>query len=313
MRWIFASIGAVLIVALVGGGIWLAMAPGKSPPAARSEAAAPAAKPAASDKPAADKSAAADKKTAEAKPDANADKQATENVIDGTGGADTLKGTDGADRITGGAGNDRIDGLGGNDRIYAASETDAEGADIIAGGDGDDRIYADPSDTVNGGAGHDQLLVRGKAGMTVDLAATSIEEPWGGPGDDVFDGSAVTSEDLALRGGPGADRLTGGGGKDRLYGGDGDDTLVGGAGDDMLRGEAGVDTLTGGPGADTFYVEAYDGSTDIVTDYNAAEGDVVTGGSFQVVDGDTLILDKDRKILFRLVGYDASKKGVQGR
>lgn len=48
----------------------------------------------------------------------------------------------------------------------------------------------------------------------------------------------------------------------------------GGAGHDMLVGGTGNDTLTGGSGADVFLFQPGSGG-DSITDYNAAQGDVV--------------------------------------
>lgn len=320
MRWYFTALAALAVMLLVVAGIWVTgeftrsappVAPATTPAAAQPASPAPAPS---------DNEVAAPAAGVDVEPEANAETEeqaraetAGETVLDGTDGDDTLVGTDGPDRITGGPGNDTTSGMGGNDRLYAASESDAQGADTVSGGEGDDRIYADAGDDISGGPGHDQLIVRGDAGFVIDLAASEIEEPWGGPGPDVFDGSAVVGIDLAIRGGGGDDVLTGGTGNDRLYGGDGDDTLIGGPGNDLLRGEAGTDALTGGPGSDSFVVDGFDGSTDIIIDYSAEDGDIVSGASFLVVDDDTLVLDADRNPLFRLIDYDGSVSGIKGR
>src|SRR5690606_27129776 len=68
---------------------------------------------------------------------------------------------------------------------------------------------------------------------------------------------------------------------DSVSGGDGNDIVSGGDGDDSVSGSAGADVATGGAGADRFYFAA--GSLvapnspqiDRVTDFNAAEGDVI--------------------------------------
>jgi Ca2+-binding RTX toxin-like protein len=64
--------------------------------------------------------------------------------------------------------------------------------------------------------------------------------------------------------------LLGGAGNDVLLGGHGNDVLVGGAGNDTLAGGAGVNDLVGGAGADRFLVGH---GKDVITDFNAAEGD----------------------------------------
>jgi Ca2+-binding RTX toxin-like protein len=61
-------------------------------------------------------------------------------------------------------------------------------------------------------------------------------------------------------------------GDDIVVGGQGDDVVVGGEGADTLSGNPGSDTLTGGAGADVFHSFAATG-TDLITDFNAAEGD----------------------------------------
>ena len=71
----------------------------------------------------------------------------------------------------------------------------------------------------------------------------------------------------------------GGTGNDVLSGGSGNDLLSGDDGDDFLYGGLGNDTLTGGTGGDYSFHSgnAVDG-TDLVTDYNAAEGDLLMFG-----------------------------------
>lgn len=68
---------------------------------------------------------------------------------------------------------------------------------------------------------------------------------------------------------PGAIVL-GGNGSDHLIGGHGDDLLVGGRGNDILAGGLGNDDLVGGQGGDRFLVGQ---GKDVITDFNAAEGD----------------------------------------
>jgi len=72
----------------------------------------------------------------------------------------------------------------------------------------------------------------------------------------------------------GDDTLSGGNGDDILFGQGGADKLDGGAGHDLLAGGSGNDILTGGDGADVFLFHPGSGS-DIITDYNAAQGDVI--------------------------------------
>ncbi len=111
--------------------------------------------------------------------------------------------------------------------------TGTAAADLLRGDDG--------NDTLNGGAGADRLE--------------------GGNGNDILNGDA------------GNDILIGDAGNDLLFGGEGNDILNGGSGLDTLRGGLGNDTLTGGSGADSFIWKSGDLGHDIITDFNASEGD----------------------------------------
>ena len=63
------------------------------------------------------------------------------------------------------------------------------------------------------------------------------------------------------------------GGNDSVQGLAGNDSLRGGDGDDILVGGLGRDVLTGGTGADVFQFEAVGAGVDVLTDFNASEGD----------------------------------------
>ena len=96
----------------------------------------------------------------------------------------------------------------------------------------------------------------------------------GGAGNDTITGGDGKN---ALLGAAGDDSITGGTGVDNLYGGANNDTLHGGAGADVLQGGTGNDILYGNGGADLFIWGGgdADGSTDIIKDFNLAEGDKV--------------------------------------
>lgn len=79
---------------------------------------------------------------------------------------------------------------------------------------------------------------------------------------------------MEILGTPGDDVLTGGNSDDVIDGRAGHDVLSGGGGSDHLRGGLGDDLLTGGAGADVFYFRPGDGD-DVLTDFNAAEGDIL--------------------------------------
>ena len=59
-----------------------------------------------------------------------------------------------------------------------------------------------------------------------------------------------------------------------LTGNDNNNSIIGGKGDDTFYGGAGNDSLKGGKGADTFVYSAGEGK-DVITDYNADEGDII--------------------------------------
>ena len=61
---------------------------------------------------------------------------------------------------------------------------------------------------------------------------------------------------------------------DRLVASAGDDVVSGGRGNDWIEGAGGNDTLTGDAGADKFVFRS-NGGHDVVTDFDAGEGDSV--------------------------------------
>ena len=68
--------------------------------------------------------------------------------------------------------------------------------------------------------------------------------------------------------------INGGNGHDLIIGFEGDDELLGGDGNDILLGGAGYDFYMGGNGADVFGI-VDDGLPELISDFNAVEGDVV--------------------------------------
>lgn len=197
-----------------------------------------------------------------------------------TEGADNFVGFNGDDRIRLLGGDDTYDGLSGNDQVDGGAGNDTLrtgspiGTDIggsrLDGGSGNDLLTAgiaqdtlsggDDSDTLNGGDGDDALD-----------GGNGSDKLYGGEGDDtLFGGDWITGSAA-----DGADLLDGGGGNDQLNGWDGDDTLLGGAGNDRLNGSVGADTLTGGAGADIFFYGSPIEGSDIILDFNRAEGDKI--------------------------------------
>jgi Ca2+-binding RTX toxin-like protein len=192
-------------------------------------------------------------------------------------------GDDAANALMGSAGDDHVDAMAGNDTVMASG-----GADAVRAFDGDDQVYGGlADDTVNGNKGEDTV----HGGPGADCVC-------GGQGDDLVYGDVG---DDYVNGNRGADQVFGGAGADTLHGGQANDWISGGAGADWLNGDLGDDSMTGGAGADTFHASH---GVDRITDFNAADGDVVqldpgttytvsASGSDTVLDlggGDELIL-----------------------
>ena len=126
-------------------------------------------------------------------------------------------------------------------------------------------------------------VIRGGVGNDVLGGTDGADVMYGGMGNDILIGGAggdsLYGEDGndTLMGGVGSDVLDGGLGNDRLVGFDGADVLLGGAGMDYLIGGGSHDVMTGGADADTFAFDfqSFKGGTEVVTDFSAAEGDVL--------------------------------------
>lgn len=164
--------------------------------------------------------------------------------------------------------------LGGNDSIVGSAAADNlrgyAGDDVIRGGDGTNYLRGDEgNDSILGGAGFDDI----NGNMGNDTASGGSGNDWvvGGKDNDLLFGDA--GDDIVY-GNLGNDTCDGGDGNDIVRGGQDDDVVRGGAGDDFISGDRGSDTLTGGAGADIFHTFAETG-LDLVTDFNAAEGDRV--------------------------------------
>lgn len=247
-----------------------------------------------------------------------------------SGGADLISGGAGDDMIWGGAGNDTLYGdLGPTDVFGVSLGSAGSGADTVYGGDGNDTVHGQGgADTLYGEDGDDTFVLGDDdgandtiyggdastdtgtdtvdysdagAGVTVDLGAGSATGAT--VGTDTLNGienATGTDYDDAITGSSAANTLIGNGGVDTLSGLGGADNIFGYAGDDILIGGADGDTLTGGDGADTFQLEGGIGAdalaraaslgTDVVTDYDAAEGDrfMLSNGDFGLGSSGTL-------------------------
>lgn len=171
----------------------------------------------------------------------------------------------------------------GNDTLDAGN---LQGS-FLFGLDGNDMIFGSPSeDVILGGDGSDTLLA--------------------GQGDDVILAGAGAD---AVQGNRGDDIIVGGSGDDYIHGGQGSDIIAAGSGDDLLYGDRGDDRLIGGPGADEFYFLAGGGS-DLVMDFNPAEGDrleLEPGATFTVsVVGLNTVVDLGGGDQFTLLGVQTT-------
>ena len=146
----------------------------------------------------------------------------------------TFYGGEKADVLIGGEGADTFDGYEGSDAVFGM------------GGDDEIEVYAGPGDaeSIDGGAGVDDLEVDGTSGVSLDLAIAGPQGP----------GSGGT---LSL---VGIENVIGTEFNDVLRGDGGPNTLSGSLGNDLLEGRGGVDTVRGDAGADSLLVR--DGGAD---------------------------------------------------
>ncbi|MCF8088561.1 MAG: cadherin-like domain-containing protein [Desulfotignum sp.] len=237
----------------------------------------------------------------------------------------------GENTLIGGGGNDILEAWGDNNNLNGGTEADQllvfGNHNTLDGEDGDDLLavialnaddpatwfdapfdwdtenLSDGENSLNGGAGDDELVVFGNSNMLSGGDDNDILGAWG--------------NDNSLDGGTGADELFVFGSYNTLIGGDGNDILEsgpvmgydlfplnsvdlvlgensfeGGPGDDNLHGGEGTDTLRGGQGNDTL-----DGGEGLdVASYEQDPGSIVVehdGTDFTVKDGygdtDTLL------------------------
>ncbi|WP_159999017.1 calcium-binding protein [Roseomonas sp. 18066] len=195
----------------------------------------------------------------------------------------TLIGNNGSNKLIGGAGDDVLIGKGGNDTYGVDSAGDRV---IEAVGGGHDTIIASVSYALEAGQEIEVLKLASATGKA-SLSLTGNE----------FDNE--------IWGNNGANRLDGGAGNDTLHGKGGRDILSGGDGDDTLDGGRDGDWLTGGAGTDTFLFKAGEANGDVVTDFNAAEGDRVLLVGYGALEEGALLNQIDHQI-WRVVSVDRS-------
>jgi len=236
------------------------------------------------------------------------------DILDGGADGDTLTGGIGTDSLSGGAGNDNLDGGADSDTLVGGT-----GADTLNGGDGVDTLDGgDANDVLNGGLGAD--VMTGGAGDDTfhvnDAGDTTVEVA--GEGSDIVRATVSWAlgtdlERLILDGGGHIDGtgnsvanvMTGNGGNNVLDGRAGADIINGGDGNDRIVGGTGDDFLRGGLGADVFAVaHAFPAGleTDQISDFNAADGDIVDLSGIDAVAGGA-------DDAFTLVGAFSSQAG----
>lgn len=197
------------------------------------------------------------------------------------------------------------------------------GIDTLTGGPG--------ADTLNGGAGADDMAGgEGNDVYVVDNSGDLVFE-WAGQGTDLVKSSVSWILDTALRNltltGTAAINGTGNGLANVLTGNRGVNTLSGGGGKDSLCGGAGADRLTGGAGADLFRFTATSDGRDILTDFNAGQGDKLNfvsanfgelptgalGSSRFVANASGTLTASGQRFVFntttRVLSYDADGRG----
>nr|WP_322676607.1 calcium-binding protein [Nostoc sp. DedQUE03]MDZ7971851.1 calcium-binding protein [Nostoc sp. DedQUE03]MDZ8048966.1 calcium-binding protein [Nostoc sp. DedQUE02] len=224
--------------------------------------------------------------------------QGGNDKIDGKSGNDLLRGGVGNDTLIGGAGNDTLIGGTGNDSLVGGIGNDwlqsDAGNDTLIGGIGNDNLNVDFSlddSLLDGGNGNDTLSVcgylEGDRVSDYDRRSSGNNTLNGGAGDDNLSAKGSVGNNL-LSGGDGNDTLSVSGEyqtyydeyqgrflgfhSDRSFG---NNTLNGGAGNDNLsaNNSIGNNLLSGGDGNDT--LEAFG----LLSDYTLNGNDTLNGGA----------------------------------
>lgn len=254
---------------------------------------------------------------------------AASDRVFGYGGRDTLEGFPGGDDLLdGGAGDDSINAYGRGDMTVRGGDGDdviqggPDGGDLMDGGAGNDLFVmeysSDPdadrgSDTVAGGAGFDELIVRmsgasetvlslsGEVSVNGVVRATvsGVEAVTFQSTDGAQNVTGTDADDYILTDGDFADTLFGGLGDDTLIAGGGRDRIEAGRGDDEVSlGDGGGDKVDLGAGDDSLDVQIRSGEASGIARYEGGDGDdelhvnltsdLLRGVAF---DGRTLTLD----------------------
>lgn len=262
------------------------------------------------------------------------------DTLHGGDGADYLGAANGNDIIWGGNGNDTLNGAsGGHDTLYGGDGADSlnpvggadksyggEGADtidyypttgfnhVIYGGSGDD-VFIDRrvdqwtnSQTISGGAGMDQLILKAGTALTANFATGQWDKV---SGIEMFDLQANAAHSLTFndqyiaRSGFEGNTLTvnastiatgitvnASGMTDSSYG----VSVTGGSGYDTIYGSAGVDTIDGGGNTDVVFFNITDSFTpddQIISVFNvnyaASDGRTINFDDYANLSGQTSV------------------------
>jgi Ca2+-binding RTX toxin-like protein len=151
--------------------------------------------------------------------------------------------------------------------------------------------------------GTDYTDLSGNSGLPADTFFYVDTQPatLGTAANDTLKGNNSGNTLLGL---DGNDTLSGNGGNDWLVGGTGKDVLNGGPGNDYLFGGPGNDKLTGGVGADTFVFQAGFGK-DVVTDFQASQGDKIDLRQLDVSFADLVLTDAGHHTTVVTIGTDS--------
>ncbi|MDW3207506.1 MAG: LamG-like jellyroll fold domain-containing protein [Alphaproteobacteria bacterium] len=127
----------------------------------------------------------------------------------------------------------------------------AAGADTVDAGSGDDTVIGgEGADTIDGGSGIDTIdYSESDEAVTIDFGSGTVS------------GGHAEGDDISNF--------------ENMVGSAHNDTLIGDSGANRLDGGAGSDDLTGGAGADVFVLGNPGEGIDTITDFNAAEGDML--------------------------------------
>lgn len=163
--------------------------------------------------------------------------------------------------------------------VVIENATGGQANDVLLGNAADNVLNGGAgADTMTGGLGNDTYVVDNRKDKVAEGKSSGSDTEYLSVSGLTL---AANVENAVLLDAAGAARVTGNNLDNLLQGNTAANMLAGGAGADTLAGGAGGDTLAGGRGADTFvFASLADMSTgaglrDVVTDFNAGQGDKI--------------------------------------